>query len=128
MGQLQFNLTFLDSSMIFLMLDSLAYKIIRFPAPLRNIKDKAKIWKLCPLYVASDLDFQRAALCVLQELWFGVHTQYGFAHSRASSMHDTCMLCNLLNWMTMSPLSHYQLLYVPMVSLLWPGDSWKILS
>lgn len=43
LGQLQFNLTFLDSSMIFLMLDSLAYKIIRFPALLRNIKDKAKI-------------------------------------------------------------------------------------
>lgn len=53
----------------------------------------------------------------LQELWFGVHTQHGFAHSRASSMGDTCMLCNLLNQMILLPLSHYQL-HLPMVSLL----------
>ena len=43
LGKVQFNLNFLDSSMIFLMLDSLAYKIIRFPVPLRKVKDKSKI-------------------------------------------------------------------------------------
>lgn len=48
---------------------------------------------------------------LLHELWFGVHTQYGFAHFTAGLMDDTYMLYNVYR---------YTCVYTYYVYIKWP--------